>query len=238
MCGRSSLTKTEKEIEVRFDATFYTDELERYNPIPNFNIAPTHYTPVVTLDNRSHLQLYRWGLIPSWAKDKSIGSKMINARVETLDEKPAFKRLVNSQRCIIALDGFYEWKREGNTKVPYRIVTVDQSIFGVAGVWDSWRDGQTGELIHSYTVITMPANHMMSIIHDRMPAILLKQNESTWLDQDVSAKDAMSVLIQYPDEAMEAYTVSDKVNSVRSNDSSLIEKIERGPTFIQGTLFD
>lgn len=237
MCGRSSLTKTEKEIEERFKATFYSEELERYNPIPNFNIAPTHYTPVKIVEDVQHLQLFKWGLIPSWAKEKSIGSKMINARVETIDEKPAFKRLLKSQRCVIAIDGFYEWKREGSTKIPHRIITLDQSIFGVAGVWDSWRDPSTGEIVHSYTVITLPANRMMSPIHDRMPAILTPQNEALWLETEIATKDALNLLSPYPDDCMEAYPVSDRVNNVRANDASLIERVERGPTLVQGTLF-
>ena len=107
MCGRSSLTKTEKEIEARFNATFYSDELERYNPLPNFNVAPTQRMPVITSDDAKHIRIFKWGLIPSWAKDKNIGSKLINARVETLQEKTMFKSLLQSKRCIIPLDGFY-----------------------------------------------------------------------------------------------------------------------------------
>ena len=121
MCGRSSLTKTEKEIEERFNATFYSDELERYNPLPNYNAAPSHMMPVITNQDPDHIHLYRWGLIPFWAKDEKIGYKMINARVETLMEKSAFKNAAKHRRCLVPMDGFYEWKKEGKTKTPYLI---------------------------------------------------------------------------------------------------------------------
>ena len=138
MCGRSSLTKTEKEIEERFKATFYSEELERYNPLPNFNVAPTHMHPVITSQDPNHFHLFKWGLVPFWSKDNKSGAKMINARIETIAEKTAFKSLLNSKRCIVPMDGFYEWKTEGKNKVPFRIVTKDQAIFAVAGLWDCW----------------------------------------------------------------------------------------------------
>ncbi len=225
MCGRSSLTKTEKEIEARFHATFYSEELERYNPLPNYNVAPTQRHPVITSRDLSHLQLFRWGLIPFWAKDKGIGSKMINARVETLLEKPVFKPLLARNRCIVPLDGFYEWKKEGSKKIPYRIIAKDQDIFSVAGLWDVWKDVETGELLNSFTIITRAPNTLMEKIHDRMPAMLLPEHEKLWIDPEITATDALQLLIPYPSENMEAYAVSTRVNSVRENDAALIERI-------------
>jgi putative SOS response-associated peptidase YedK len=237
MCGRSSLTKTEKEIEARFKATFYSEELERYNPLPNFNMAPTQLLPVITGQESSVIHLYRWGLIPFWAKNTSIGAKMINARVETIKSKPAFKNLLSYKRCIVPLDGFYEWKTEGKIKTPFRIVATDQDIFSVAGLWDVWVNAETHEKIHSFTIITMEANSMMETIHDRMPAILLPQNEKLWLDQDLKPDDAMQLLIPYPAESMSMYQVSPKVNNARINDHTLIEPVVATPKSIQTSLF-
>ena len=237
MCGRSSLTKVEKEIEARFKATFYSDELARYNPLPNFNVAPTHMHPVITSDDTTHIHLYRWGLIPFWAKDVNIGSKLINARAETLQDKTAFRQSLATKRCIVPLDGFYEWKTNGKQKTPYRIIAKDQDIFSVAGLWDSWQNTK-GDTIHSFTIITIAPNTLMKEIHDRMPAMLLKENENLWLDNEIKPKDALQLLIPYPSDQMEAYPVSDKVNSVKANDKSLIERIIPKPTMIQTTLFD
>jgi len=237
MCGRSSLTKVEKEIEARFHATFYTEELVKYNPLPNYNVAPTHMVPVITSAEPDHLHIYRWGLIPFWAKDKAIGAKMINARVETLMDKSAFKKLLASQRCIVPMDGFYEWKTRGKLKTPFRIITTDQDIFSVAGLWDIWHVPDTGETICSFTIITTPPNRLMEKIHDRMPAILLPENEKYWLDNEIKPVEALQMIIPYPAENMDAYEVSAKVNNVRVNDPTLILPVESSPEAIQTSLF-
>jgi putative SOS response-associated peptidase YedK len=229
MCGRSSLTKTEKEIEARFNATFYSEELERYNPLPNYNVAPTNMMPSIIMEEPSIIHLYRWGLVPSWAKDTKIGHTMINARLESLQEKPAFKRLISRQRCILPLDGFYEWKSDGKSKIPYRIQTVDQDIFSVAGLYDQWKDPSNGQMLHSFTIITLAANAFMAQIHDRMPAILNKQMEIQWLDADLSPTAALEALQAYPSDAMTMYRVSDKVNNVRERGAELIELVDDKP---------
>ena len=223
MCGRATLTKIEKEIEKRFMATFYSDELKRYNPLPSFNIAPTHIHPVLTGTNNQHLSLFRWGLIPHWAKEASIGSKMINARMETLREKNAFKNALEQRRCLVPFDGFYEWKKTDYGKIPHRIVLKDQEIFSIAGLWETW-PSPSGERISSFTLITIPANEFMAPIHDRMPAILQADVERKWIDPKLSVEEAMSFLLPYPDDLMESYTVSEKVNKVKYNDPSLIKK--------------
>ena len=212
MCGRSSLTKNEKELEQRFGATFYSDELLRYNPLPNYNVAPTHFHPVITEEDTAHLQLYRWGLVPFWAKDAKIGSKMINARLESIEEKPVFSKLLQAHRCIVPFDGFYEWKLYPDKhREPYRITVHDGEIFSVAGLWSKWKDpdGQTQEA------------------------------ERLWTDPDLSAKDALQLLVPFPAEEMQAYRVSDRINKVANNDAGLIEKFSNvdKPGNIQGTLF-
>lgn len=236
MCGRSSLTKTEKEIEDRFNATFYTDELERYNPLPNYNVAPSHMCPVITNKDPEHLQLYRWGLVPHWAKNDKMAFQMINARKETLLEKAAFKTAVTQRRCIIPMDGFYEWKKDGKEKIPYRIITTDKAIFSVAGLWERWPNEKSEDL-YTFTIITQGANILMESIHDRMPAILTESQEQLWLSDDLSATELMELIEPYPCELMKAYRVSSKIGNVKYNSKDLIEPIVDRPSSIQGSFF-
>jgi len=238
MCGRSSLTKTEKELEERFNATFYSDGLVNYNPLPNYNVAPSHVMPVITNEDKLHFQAYRWGLIPFWAKDQKIGYKMINARIETLFEKSTFKMAVANRRCLVPADGFYEWKKgtgpDGKiTKQPYRIQTTDREIFSMAGLWDRWKapDGQT---VFSFTVITQPPNALMKDIHDRMPAILTAEQEALWLSDDISPQELVDMIEPYPDDSMKAYPVSKRVGNVRNNGKDLIA--EHRPDLSDGNL--
>jgi len=212
MCGRSSLTKTEKELEERFQASFYSEDLERYNPLPNFNVAPTHVMPVIANNDPQHFRPMRWGLIPFWAKDQKVGYKMINARIETVEEK-SFKQALERRRCIVPVDGFYEWKTIGKKKKPYRIVVEHGKLFAIAGLWEKWKSPQ-GEVIESFTLITQPANKMMSAIHE-----------------------ALLLIIPYPDDEMSAYPVSERVGKVSENDASLIEEVKVGDQSEQIDLF-
>ncbi|MBK9150972.1 MAG: SOS response-associated peptidase [Saprospiraceae bacterium] len=225
MCGRSSLTKTEKEIEQRFHATFYSEELERYNPLPNYNVAPTQYHPVITDEDPEHLHLYKWGLIPFWSKDAKSGYKMINAKLETLEEKPTFRNLVKTRRCLVPMDGFYEWMHKEGHKIPYRICTKDREIFAAAGLWEIWKD-TSGNEIRTFTIITCPANDAIQPLHDRMPAILSRDHEKLWISRDISGHEALQLLIPYPSDLMHIYRVSEKVNNVRINEPELIQEIE------------
>ena len=226
MCGRSSLTKTQKQLEDRFQATFYSDELVRYNPLPNFNVAPSHIMPVITGLDSAHFTAMRWGLIPSWAKDIKIGYKMINARKETLHEKNAFKSGLKNRRCLIPADGFYEWKKSTKGKEAYHISLVGQKLFAMAGIWDKWIS-PTGEELFSYTIITQKPNTIMKDIHDRMPAILTPEQEKDWLSDDISAQQLINEISPYLDEEMIVRKVSDKVNNVKNNDSSLLDDFKQ-----------
>ena len=234
MCGRSSLTKTEKEIEERFNASFYSEDLERYNPIPNFNVAPTHMHPVITNDDREHLQLFKWGLIPFWAKDHRIGYKMINARLETVAEKSAYKNALKSRRCIVPFDGYYEWLKSPGGKLPYRIVTQNTEIFSVAGLWEKWKD-PTGVIVNTFTLITQPASEKIAHIHERMPGILLPDQEQEWLNMEIPIEDATNMIEPYPNEYLDFYRVSIRVNKVSENDEDLIKPVSDET---QKTLFD
>jgi putative SOS response-associated peptidase YedK len=223
MCGRSSLNKTEKDLEERFNASFYSDELERYNPLPNYNVAPSHIHPIISNVDPQHFRPFKWGLIPFWAKDTKIGYKMINARIETLLEKNTFKKAMENRRCIVPFDGFYEWKKTDKGKEAYRIITTDQEIFTIAGLWDKWTSPE-GETIHSFTLITQEPNKTVAKIHDRMPAILNKELEEMWLAEDLNPRELISMIHPYPDAHMKAYKVSSRVNNARNNDPSLIEE--------------
>ena len=225
MCGRSSLTKTEKELEARFKATFYSEDLEKYNPLPNYNVAPTHVMPVIKNKDKDHFAPMRWGLIPFWAKDHKVGYKMINARVETLHEKAAFKHALQKRRCLVPMDGYYEWQKSGKEKIPHRIVLRDQDIFSVAGLWEKWKS-PSGEEWESFTVITQDASPSIEHIHDRMPAILTPELETVWIDLELSAEDALSVICPYVDDYIRAYPVSKRVGKVAENDAALIEEID------------
>jgi putative SOS response-associated peptidase YedK len=236
MCGRASLTKQEKELEERFKATFYQEDIARYNPLPSYNVAPTQLHPIIADNAPAQLQLFRWGLIPFWAKDEKIGSKMINARAETVVEKPAFRQALLHRRCLVPFDGFYEWmKLSGGKKQPYRITLVDNDIFSVAGLWEEWQS-PSGEPIHSFTVLTIPPNDYMAKIHNRMPAILNLENERLWLDQEINPKELIALLTPYPSEMMVAVPVSIRVNKASENDPGLIVPI--GPALRHGETID
>jgi len=211
MCGRYTFAQP-NQIELRFGIVPSESRL-----IPRYNIAPTQMVPAVINQAGRRLVMLRWGLIPSWAKDLSIGNKMINARAETLAEKPSFRTLLQRRRCLIIADGFYEWKKEGTGKKPYRITLIDEEPFAFAGLWDSWTS-PAGEIIQSCTIITTAANELMQPIHNRMPVILPKDAEQIWADPAVTDKLLLKDLLQpYPAELMTAYEVSPLVNSPKND---------------------
>jgi putative SOS response-associated peptidase YedK len=236
MCGRASLTKNEKELEERFNSGFYSEDIERYNPVPNFNLGPGQYHPVITNVDSSMFNCFRWGLIPYWAKDEKIAYKMINARAETLGEKPAFKGALRNRRCLVPLDGFYEWeKKQKGLSLPYRFVLSNKSIFAAAGIWESWKS-ESGKELHTFSIITVKANKTVGKLHGRMPAILFPSDEKNWLDNDLKNDDLLQLLKPYPEELMYGYPVSTKVNSVKNNSKDLILETTH-PNMEQGTLF-
>jgi len=219
MCGRFTYAKEFREIRIRYN-------VERDFPLfrPRYNIAPGQEVAVVfNRDGGRSLGMMHWGLIPSWAKDPSIGNKMINARAETLSEKPSFKRLIAKRRCLVLSDGFYEWRKEGKRKAPMRIRLKTGEPFGFAGLWDSWRKPDGSDL-QTFTIITTEANELLKPIHDRMPVILPEEAEQQWLGFDVKdTSELLSLLKPYPSDLMEAYDVSLLVNSPRNDLPECIE---------------
>lgn len=220
MCGRFSFSPLAKIIEDRFDVKV---DKTRYKP--RYNSAPSQDLAVISNINPGELSFYRWGLIPFWAKDKSIGNKLINAKAETIAEKPSFKNTLKKKRCLVLSDGFYEWKAiNKKEKIPYRITMQDQGLFAMAGIWDSWKD-ETGLVINSFAIITTSPNKLMENIHTRMPVILSSGDEKTWLSNDDSTV-LQSLLKPFPDEEMTAFPVSNLVNSPANDTSDVIKPVE------------
>jgi putative SOS response-associated peptidase YedK len=194
-------------------------------PQPRYNVAPTQTLPVVVRHSPNHLEMMRWGLIPSWAKDASIGSRMINARAETVAEKPAYRGPLRSQRCLVPASGFFEWKRDGARKTPYFIHLTDEPLFAFAGLYDIWHDSD-GREVASYSVITTGPNDLMADIHNRMPVILDREDEEIWLDPDTSEPERLLPLLRpYPAREMEAYPVSQVVNSPMNDLPAILERV-------------
>jgi putative SOS response-associated peptidase YedK len=171
MCGRFTLTSDTEELAKELEAIIDPG----FDWKPRYNLAPSQMIPVVVLDRegKRHLTLKKWGLIPSWSKDPSIGSRMINARVESAAEKPAFKRAFLNHRCVIPADGFYEWKGEGKEKRPLRILAKSGELFVFAGLWEEWKS-PSGEVIETFTILTTEAQGPIRSIHSRVPVILAK----------------------------------------------------------------
>ena len=220
MCGRYSLVASIAELEGRFGFDG-TDAV--YSP--NYNVAPTQgvLTVVAESDARRAVRM-RWGLIPSWAREASIGSRMINARAETVAEKPSFRTALRRRRCLVLADGFYEWRRTGAGKRPMRITMASGEPFAFAGLWDTWRD-QQGEAITSCTIITTGANDLLRPVHDRMPVILQRDREDLWLDHGVREPDVLrEALTPYDPGTMKAYEVSTLVNSPANDGPEVIAR--------------
>jgi len=205
---------------------FEVDE-ELFRPDPHYNIAPTQIVAsIIELQGKRLLTGFRWGLVPSWSKDPAIGNRMINARAETILDKPSFKPLLTKKRCLIPADGFYEWKTIAGGKQPFHIRRQDGGLFAFAGLWEEWKSPD-GNPMQTCTIITVEPNELMAPIHNRMPAILEREDEKVWLDAASNSKDVfalVSLLRPHSPEKFEAFPVSRAVNSPSSDSPSLIEQ--------------
>jgi putative SOS response-associated peptidase YedK len=197
---------------------------------PRFNIAPTQPVPVVRRvegTDRQFTDLY-WGLVPFWSKDISIGARLINARAETVADKPSFRAAFKRRRCLLVADGFYEWHRSSAGKRPYYFHLTDHQPFGLAGLWEHWQDGAGNEL-ESCTILTTSANDRLRPIHDRMPVILQRQDYDLWLDPEMQQTDRLQPLLcPYASEAMVSYPVSSRVNNPRNDTAECIQPVATG----------
>jgi putative SOS response-associated peptidase YedK len=226
MCGRYTLVVSLEELMLRYLTELPTDRYHR----PRYNIAPMQNVAAVIHDGeKNRLGQLRWGLVPSWASDEKIGGKMINARAETLLEKPAFRRLVARKRAIIPADGFYEWKAAGRgQKQPMRITMKDGGMFSFAALYDTWTSPE-GAKIHTCTIITTTPNRLVADIHDRMPVILRREDEPVWLNRENDDVERLAALLKpYPAEAMRAYPVSPLVGNVKNDTAACIEETDAG----------
>ena len=217
MCGRYSFVAPAPAAEQQFGAAFA-------EPAPLlYNAAPSQRLPVITNAAPARIQLLRWGLVPAWSRDPSGGPKPINARAETLAEKPSFRLLLGRRRCLVLADGFYEWQATPAGKVPHRILLRDERPFAFAGLWDEWLDRATGELHPTFTIITTAPNKLMAGIHNRMPVILPNQAaEQAWLDDDRKLAAHQEQLVPLDAAAMRAYVISKRVNSPVNNDPEVL----------------
>ncbi|HTL90677.1 MAG TPA: SOS response-associated peptidase [Leptolyngbya sp.] len=215
MCGRFTQTQTAEAIAQSFDL----DEVPQWQP--RYNIAPTQQIPAIVEPH--HFKTLRWGLIPAWSKDAAIGSKLINARAETVSEKPAFREAFKRRRCLILADGYYEWKKQSGKKQPFYFQLNHHQPFAFAGLWERW-NAPEGEPLETCTLITTEANELAATVHDRMPVILQAEDYEAWLDPDFS--EARSLLRSYPSESMQTYAVPLSVNRPTHDDPDCITELK------------
>jgi putative SOS response-associated peptidase YedK len=220
MCGRFTFQPTEAFYR-RFQISNHLDSL-----VPRYNIAPGQMVPVIIAQSPRRIMLMRWGLIPHWAKDPKTAYKMIDARVETLTQRPAFRGLLSHNRCLVPASGFYEWQGEGRDKTPYYIYPEDQQYLAFAGLYDVWINSQ-GEELSTFTIITTEANDFMARLHTRMPVIMARELEDTWLDPELTkAQDVLDVLSRNTSLDLDAYPVSQLVNRPSIDSHALIQRVE------------
>ena len=225
MCGRARLSSDVSEIKVAF-------RIPPERPSPNFaaswNVAPTDPLPVVRYDEKEHqrsLEVMRWGLVPFWAKDIKVGFANINAKAEGIESKPAFGKAFERRRCLVPVDGFYEWKKTGTDKRPYTIGLADRGIMALAGLWENWHS-PADEWVRSFAIITTRPNELCAELHNRMPVVLKPDLWPAWLgERQVPVRDLKAMLAPCPSEDMICWPVSPRVGNVKNNDPSLIEPI-------------
>lgn len=234
MCGRYRLSRRKQILEERFDCP--SDELHW---VPRYNIAPTQPVPVIRQHPKKtvrDLSLMKWGLVPSWAKDPSVGASMIHARSETAHEKPAFRDALKFRRCLIPADAFYEWQRKGGSKQPYCFEVQNDELFAFAGLWEGWRDS-SGNWMRTCSILTTTPNAVTSAVHDRMPVILQTDSYDFWLDPGMQNGAAISELLKpYDARLMRCYPVSTRINQVVNDDAQCSRPVELEPE-TQGRIF-
>lgn len=216
MCGRYSFAQLSKEVEKRFKI-----QVDGNTYVARYNCAPSQKSGVITNQQPEQLNFYQWGLRPPWIKDIRMTSLMINARAESLQEKPSFKEAFKTKRCLIPADGFYEWKKIGKQKTPHYIRLKSTEIFAMAGLWEEWKDEQ-GKIKNTFAIITTRSNELMKPIHQRMPVILPRELEKEWLENP-DPRDLQKMLRPIDSEEIEAFEVGPKINKATNEGKDLIE---------------
>jgi len=225
MCGRYSFSASRKKLQQQFPGVHVED-----TPEVNYNVAPTQRGYVITDDQPQQLQQFVWGLVPFWAKDQKIGSRLINARAESIHEKPSFREAVRKRRCWVLADSFYEWKKIDGKKQPYRIYRKSEDLLVFAGIWEVWRKENT--TLYSYSIITTTPNAEMAPVHNRMPVVLSDQDQQQhWLEAE-EIDEVLNLLHPPADGTLTMYPVSAQVNKVSNNGPQLHEALGE-----QGNLF-
>lgn len=232
MCGRFTTLSDPTELAERFAARLPEGVRRRYNVAPAQSVLTLR-----DVENERVADLMRWGLVPHWAKDASVSYKMINARAETVAEKPVYKKLLASKRCLIPADGFYEWTTAPDgKKVPIRFTLATGELLAFAGLWTSWVDKQSGELLDSCTIITTTPNELVARTHNRMPVILPADHEARWLDPALSVDDARALFVPLAAEQMVANVASRRVNRAGPDDAELLTPDEGDEDLLQTLL--
>jgi len=219
MCGRFAQADPLEIIAEQFGIEVIDLDLS-----PRYNVAPGQQVAVIIKEETREIVDLKWGLVPFWAKDPSIGNRMINARAETVLEKPSYKNAMKKRRCLIPASGFYEWKKDGKVKVPYYFRHNNGKPFGLAGLWETWKDPDGNEL-KTFTIITTEPNELAARVHNRMPVIISEENYGTWLDTANPPQKAQALLAPYPADRMEAYPVSTMVNSPANDSEELVRPV-------------
>ena len=218
MCGRYTITTTAEKLAQLFEVEVPSEYQPRYNA------APTQLLPVISNQQKRKISLYSWGILPKWAQAQGSSQRLINARAETVAEKATFKTSFKKRRCLVVADGYYEWKKGKDKKIPYRILLNEEQPFTFAGLWDTL-EGESGEEVPSFVIITVAASPSIADIHNRMPAILDKDTADFWLSDSEDYEGLEDVLRPYPDDYLKAYAVSTQVNAVKNDQKTLIQPI-------------
>lgn len=221
MCGRFTQTAPWEKVKKEFAAKMPESDLFK----PRYNIAPMQIVPIVRdAESERTISTLKWGLVPLWSKDAEIGNRMINARAETLTEKPSFREAFAKRRCLVPTSGFYEWAKTGSgTKQPFYFYLKDKEVFGFAGLWEEWIDRESGELLETFTIITTQANEVLKPVHDRMPVIVKAANYDEWLDPKIKDTEKLKKLLApYSAKEMASHAVSRAVNSPTADSPELI----------------
>ncbi len=222
MCGRYIFTEEPRKLYKRYDIE--ASKKIQLEIKTMYNIAPGFLVPVITGNSPNAIEIMKWGLIPHWAKDPKIGYKLINARAETVAQKPGFRASFRNKRCLVPATGFYEWQPTKAGKVPHLIQMKSREIFSFAGIFDVWKDVE-GKEFKTFSIITTSPNELMQPIHNRMPVILKKKQEELWLEKEAPEESLIKLLKPFPENKMEAFIVSTRVNSPRNQDKELIQKV-------------
>jgi putative SOS response-associated peptidase YedK len=233
MCYSISITVSLRDLERRFQAE--SAEPNLYRPIYHVSAFSIPYLPVIDNEDNGLIQFFQWGLIPFWTKDETAAGRIrfrtFNARAETIHTRPAFRLSIKSKRCLVPVDGFYEWREMNKKKYPYYIRLVDHNIFALAGIWDTWVNKTTGEMKNTFSIITTKANPLLEKIHNvrkRMPVILRQEDEGKWLSENLDASEINTLLTPYDENQMEAHTVSKWISrrGVDTNRPEVMEEYE------------